>query len=122
MWSSACTFEEAATAMYERPYDLVQGRDGYRVRIRARGKAVLTSSMLNRGTAFTAPERRAAWADRSAASCSGSPPTRRASSASVTRAWGFDRGGPAGRSPHFADGAEFERQVGSEDAGTTRDR
>ena len=32
---------------------------GYRVRIRARGKAVLASAMLNRGTAFTEPERRA---------------------------------------------------------------
>jgi malate dehydrogenase (oxaloacetate-decarboxylating) len=45
--------------MYERPYDLVHARDGYRVRIRARGNAVLTSAMLNRGTAFTLPERRA---------------------------------------------------------------
>ena len=45
--------------MYERPYDLVHGADGYRVRIRARGNAVLASAMLNRGTAFTEPERRA---------------------------------------------------------------
>jgi malate dehydrogenase (oxaloacetate-decarboxylating) len=45
--------------MYERPYDLVHGADGYRVRIRARGNAVLASAMLNRGTAFTVPERRA---------------------------------------------------------------
>ena len=45
--------------MYERPYDLVYGPDGYSVRIRARGNAVLTSPMLNRGTAFTRPERRA---------------------------------------------------------------
>jgi malate dehydrogenase (oxaloacetate-decarboxylating) len=45
--------------MYERPYDLVHGPGGYRVRIRARGNAVLASAMLNRGTAFTEPERRA---------------------------------------------------------------
>jgi len=45
--------------MYERPYDLVHGPDGYRVRIRARRNAVLTSAMLNRGTAFTVPERHA---------------------------------------------------------------
>jgi hypothetical protein len=45
--------------MYERPYDLVHGPAGYRVRIRARGGAVLASAMLNRGTAFTEPERRA---------------------------------------------------------------
>jgi hypothetical protein len=31
--------------MYERPYDLVHARDGYRVRIRARGNAVLTSAV-----------------------------------------------------------------------------
>ena len=45
--------------MYEQPYDLVHGPGGYRVRIRARDKAVLASAMLNRGTAFTEPERRA---------------------------------------------------------------
>ena len=45
--------------MYERPYDLVHGPDGYSVRIRARGNQVLTSPLLNRGTAFTAPQRRA---------------------------------------------------------------
>ena len=45
--------------MYERPYELVRGPSGYRARIRARGAAVLTSGMLNRGTAFTVPERRA---------------------------------------------------------------
>ena len=45
--------------MYERPYNLVYGPDGYSVRIRARGNAVLTSPMLNRGTAFTGPDRRA---------------------------------------------------------------
>jgi malate dehydrogenase (oxaloacetate-decarboxylating) len=42
----------------ERPFDLVTGRDGYRLRIRARGNAVLSNPMLNRGTAFTAQERR----------------------------------------------------------------
>ena len=45
--------------MYERPYDLIHGPGGYRVRIRARGNAVLASAMLNRGTAFSEPERRA---------------------------------------------------------------
>ncbi len=45
--------------MYEWPYDLVHGPDGYSVRIRARGNAVLTSPMLNRGTAFTGLERHA---------------------------------------------------------------
>ena len=45
--------------MYERPYELVRGPTGYRVRVRGRGTAVLTSAMLNRGTAFTVPERRA---------------------------------------------------------------
>jgi malate dehydrogenase (oxaloacetate-decarboxylating) len=45
--------------MYEQPYDLVHGPGGYRVRIRARGNAVLASAMLNRGTAFSEPERRA---------------------------------------------------------------
>ena len=59
MWPLACIFEEAAATMYERPYDLVHGSDGYRVRIRARGKDVLASAMLNRGTAFTAQQRRA---------------------------------------------------------------
>ncbi len=59
MGPSPSTSKEAATAMYERPYDLIHGPDGYRVRIRARGNAVLSSAMLNRGTAFTIPERRA---------------------------------------------------------------
>jgi malate dehydrogenase (oxaloacetate-decarboxylating) len=45
--------------MYERPYDLVATPNGYGVRIRARGNAVLTNPLLNRGTAYTAEERRA---------------------------------------------------------------
>jgi len=44
--------------MYERPYDLVATPDGYAVRIRARGNAILTNPMLNRGTAFTPEQRR----------------------------------------------------------------
>jgi malate dehydrogenase (oxaloacetate-decarboxylating) len=44
--------------MYERPYELVGTANGYAVRIRARGNAVLTNPMLNRGTAFTDEERR----------------------------------------------------------------
>ena len=59
MGPSPGTSKEAATAMYERPYDLIHGPDGYRVQIRARGTTVLSSAMLNRGTAFTIPERRA---------------------------------------------------------------
>lgn len=59
MGPSPSTSKETATAMYERPYDLVHGPDGYRVQIRARGNAVLSSAMLNRGTAFSIPERRA---------------------------------------------------------------
>lgn len=45
--------------MYEAPYELASPTDGYAVRIRARGRGVLGSSMLNRGTAFTLEERRA---------------------------------------------------------------
>jgi malate dehydrogenase (oxaloacetate-decarboxylating) len=44
-------------AMYEAPYELGSAADGYPVRIRARGRSVLTNPMLNRGTAFT-PEHR----------------------------------------------------------------
>jgi malate dehydrogenase (oxaloacetate-decarboxylating) len=44
--------------MDEGPYDLVATPDGYIVRIRARGYAVLTSPFINRGTAFTLDERR----------------------------------------------------------------
>jgi malate dehydrogenase (oxaloacetate-decarboxylating) len=45
--------------MYERPYELGSPSEGYPVRIRARGNAVLTNPMLNRGTAFVLEERRA---------------------------------------------------------------
>jgi malate dehydrogenase (oxaloacetate-decarboxylating) len=45
--------------MYERPYDLGRPEDGYPVRIRARGNEVLTTPMINRGTAFTLEEREA---------------------------------------------------------------
>jgi malate dehydrogenase (oxaloacetate-decarboxylating) len=44
--------------MYEAPYELGSAADGYPVRIRARGRLVLTTPMLNRGTAFTAEQRR----------------------------------------------------------------
>jgi len=44
--------------MYDRPYELVRTPDGFAVRIRARGNAVLTDPLLNRGTAFTEEERR----------------------------------------------------------------
>jgi malate dehydrogenase (oxaloacetate-decarboxylating) len=45
--------------MYESPYELGSAVDGYPVRIRARGRSVLSNPMLNRGTAFTPEERRA---------------------------------------------------------------
>jgi malate dehydrogenase (oxaloacetate-decarboxylating) len=45
--------------MYERPYELGRPEDGYPVRIRARGNEVLTTPMINRGTAFTLEEREA---------------------------------------------------------------
>jgi malate dehydrogenase (oxaloacetate-decarboxylating) len=45
-------------AMYEAPYELGSAADGYPVRIRARGRLVLTTPMLNRGTAFTPEQRR----------------------------------------------------------------
>ena len=44
--------------MYEAPYELGSAADGYPVRIRARGRLVLTTPMLNRGTAFTPEQRR----------------------------------------------------------------
>ncbi|HLM21264.1 MAG TPA: NAD-dependent malic enzyme [Propionibacteriaceae bacterium] len=44
--------------MYEAPYELGSAEDGYPVRIRARGRLVLTTPMLNRGTAFTPEQRR----------------------------------------------------------------
>jgi malate dehydrogenase (oxaloacetate-decarboxylating) len=43
--------------MYEAPYELGPAAEGYPVRIRARGRSILTNPMLNRGTAFT-PEQR----------------------------------------------------------------
>ena len=45
--------------MYEEPYELGSAADGYPVRIRARGRSVLTNPMLNRGTAFTPEQRQA---------------------------------------------------------------
>ena len=44
--------------MYEAPYELGSAADGYPLRIRARGRAVLSNPMLNRGTAFIPEERR----------------------------------------------------------------
>jgi malate dehydrogenase (oxaloacetate-decarboxylating) len=43
--------------MYDAPYELGSAANGYPVRIRARGRSVLSNPMLNRGTAFT-PEQR----------------------------------------------------------------
>ena len=45
--------------MTERPYELVSTPEGMVVRVRLRGTAVLTTPMLNRGTAFTPAEREA---------------------------------------------------------------
>jgi malate dehydrogenase (oxaloacetate-decarboxylating) len=45
--------------MTERPYEFVRTPEGPVVRIRARGTAVLSTPILNRGTAFTLEERRA---------------------------------------------------------------
>src|SRR5438132_9216962 len=45
--------------MNESPYELGSAAEGYPVRIRARGRTVLSNPMLNRGTAFTLGERRA---------------------------------------------------------------
>jgi malate dehydrogenase (oxaloacetate-decarboxylating) len=45
--------------MYEKPYELGPAEQGYPLRIRVRGTAVLTNPMLNRGTAFTLEERQA---------------------------------------------------------------
>ena len=44
--------------MPEGSYELVQTTDGWTARISARGAAVLATSAINRGTAFTAEERR----------------------------------------------------------------
>lgn len=45
--------------MFDRPYELIQTPRGMVMRIRARGGAVLSTPMINRGTAFTVEERRA---------------------------------------------------------------
>jgi len=45
--------------MYEGPYELGAAAEGYPVRIRARGRSVLSNPILNRGTAFTKGERQA---------------------------------------------------------------
>jgi malate dehydrogenase (oxaloacetate-decarboxylating) len=45
--------------MTERPYELVQSPAGTVARVRIRGSSVLSSPLLNRGTAFTAEERQA---------------------------------------------------------------
>src|SRR6266545_6880468 len=45
--------------MYERYYELASTPAGEVARIRARGNAILSTPMLNRGTAFTIEERQA---------------------------------------------------------------
>ena len=45
--------------MVERPYDLARAADGVVARVRLRGSSVLSSPLLNRGTAFTLAEREA---------------------------------------------------------------
>src|SRR5215204_1955829 len=45
--------------MSERPYELVQTPAGAVARVRIRGRSVLASPLLNRGTAFTPEERQA---------------------------------------------------------------
>jgi malate dehydrogenase (oxaloacetate-decarboxylating) len=45
--------------VYEAPYELGPAADGYPLRIRARGRSVLTNPMLNRGTAFIPEQRQA---------------------------------------------------------------
>jgi malate dehydrogenase (oxaloacetate-decarboxylating) len=45
--------------MTERPYELVDGPAGAVARVRIRGSSILSSPLLNRGTAFTAEERQA---------------------------------------------------------------
>jgi malate dehydrogenase (oxaloacetate-decarboxylating) len=44
--------------MLDAAYELGSAAEGYPVRIRARGRAVLTNPILDRGTAFTPAERR----------------------------------------------------------------
>ena len=43
----------------ERPYELIQTPEGTVARIRVRGSSVLSSPIINRGTAFTSEERQA---------------------------------------------------------------
>ena len=43
--------------MYEGPYELVRGEDGFVARIRARGNTVLSNPIINRGTAFSLEDR-----------------------------------------------------------------
>src|SRR5215216_1318635 len=45
--------------MSERPYEMVQTPAGTVARVRVRGRSVLASPLLNRGTAFTPEERQA---------------------------------------------------------------
>jgi malate dehydrogenase (oxaloacetate-decarboxylating) len=45
--------------MSERPYELVQTPAGTVARVRVRGRSVLASPLLNRGTAFTPEQRQA---------------------------------------------------------------
>ena len=45
--------------MYKEPYELGSAAEGYPIRIRARGRSVLTNPMINRGTAFTTEQRQA---------------------------------------------------------------
>ena len=44
--------------MFSEPYELSRTSDGMVARINVRGQAVLASPTINRGTAFTEPERR----------------------------------------------------------------
>ena len=52
------TANEEEIAMLDAAYELGPAAEDYRVRIRVRGRSVLTNPMLNRGTAFTHAERR----------------------------------------------------------------
>jgi malate dehydrogenase (oxaloacetate-decarboxylating) len=52
------TPNEEETAMLGAAYELGPAAEDYPVRIRVRGRSVLTTPMLNRGTAFTQAERR----------------------------------------------------------------
>jgi malate dehydrogenase (oxaloacetate-decarboxylating) len=45
--------------MSERPYELTQTPEGMVARVRLRGNSVLSSALINRGTAFTLQERHA---------------------------------------------------------------